>query len=163
MGPNRLGQIDGSKQTDWSKLVQIGPLLSHKLQNQPKKCLKGSGTTRSPGLVLNDKRYSLTNKYTNIFALSRKKDLAHRRTLDLLPCADRSTNTKLSQKTWLLRTNFKDKIRNIAELQIKPKSKSNQTKNLERLYNWVVVVVVVVVVRTRRLGTRTNMSETEVE
>ena len=51
----------------------------------------------------------------------------------------------------------------IAELQIKPKSKSDQTKNLERLYNWVVVVVVVVVVRTRRLGTRTNMSETEVE
>ena len=34
----------------------------------------------------------------------------------------------------------------IANLQIKPKSKSNQTKNLERLYNWVVVVVVVVVV-----------------
>ena len=32
----------------------------------------------------------------------------------------------------------------IAKLQIKPKSKSNQTKNLERLYNWVVVVVVVV-------------------
>ena len=31
------------------------------------------------------------------------------------------------------------------------------------LYNWVVVVVVVVVVCTRRLGTRTNMSETEVE
>ena len=51
----------------------------------------------------------------------------------------------------------------IAELQIKPKSKSNQTKNLERLYNWVVVVVVVVVVCSRRLGTRTNVSETEVE
>ena len=33
----------------------------------------------------------------------------------------------------------------IAELQIKPKSKSNQTKNLERLYNCLVVVVVVVV------------------
>ena len=27
----------------------------------------------------------------------------------------------------------------IAKLQIKPKSKSNQTKNLERLYIWVVV------------------------
>ena len=54
----------------------------------------------------------------------------------------------------------------IAELQIKPKSKSNQTKNLERLYNWVVVVVVVVVVACclyAELGTRTNMSETEVE
>ena len=42
----------------------------------------------------------------------------------------------------------------IAELQIKPKSKSNQTKNLERLYNClvsfflVVVVVVVVTLRT---------------
>ena len=33
----------------------------------------------------------------------------------------------------------------IAKLQIKPKSKFSQTKNLERLYNWVVVVVVVVV------------------
>ena len=51
----------------------------------------------------------------------------------------------------------------IAELQIKPKSKSNQTKNLERQYNWVVVVLVVVVVCMRRLGTRTNMSATEVE
>ena len=28
--------------------------------------------------------------------------------------------------------------KNIAELQIKPKSKSNQTKNLERLYNCLV-------------------------
>jgi hypothetical protein len=27
----------------------------------------------------------------------------------------------------------------VANLQIKPKSKSSQTKNLERLYNWVVV------------------------
>ena len=41
----------------------------------------------------------------------------------------------------------------IAKLQIKPKSKSNQTKNLERLYNCLVsflfvVVVVVVMLRT---------------
>ena len=43
--------------------------------------------------------------------------------------------------------NFHDSFTNlykrfIAELQIKPKSKSNQTKNLERLYNCLVVVVV---------------------
>ena len=33
----------------------------------------------------------------------------------------------------------------IAKLQIKPKSKSNQTKNLERLYIWVVVCCLFVV------------------
>ena len=37
----------------------------------------------------------------------------------------------------------------VAKLQIKPKSKSNQTKNLERLYIWVVVCSVV---RWRKAG-----------
>ena len=50
----------------------------------------------------------------------------------------------------------------IANLQISPDSPAHQKKS-GWLYIWVVVVVVVVVVCTRRQGTRTNMSETEVE
>ena len=42
-----------------------------------------------------------------------------------------------------------------------PLTSQSNKRNLERLYIWVVVVVVVV--RTGRLGTRTNMSATEVE
>ena len=37
-------------------------------------------------------------------------------------------------------------VGNIANLQISPDFQAHQKKNLERLYNWVVVVVVVVVV-----------------
>ena len=40
---------------------------------------------------------------------------------------------------------WKAKKDTIAKLQIKPKSKSNQTKNLERLYIWVVVCLLFVV------------------
>ena len=50
----------------------------------------------------------------------------------------------------------------IANLQISPDFQAHQKKS-GWLYIWVVVVVVVVVACTRRLGTRTNMSETEVE
>ena len=47
----------------------------------------------------------------------------------------------------------------IANLQISPDFQAHQKKKSGWLYIWVVVVVVC----SRRLGTRTNMSETEVE
>ena len=50
----------------------------------------------------------------------------------------------------------------IANLQISPDFPAHQKKS-GWLYIWVVVVVVDVVVCTLRLGTRTNMPETEVE
>ena len=46
----------------------------------------------------------------------------------------------------------------IANLQISPDFPAHQKKS-----GWLYIWVVVVVVCTRRLGTRTNMSETEVE
>ena len=44
----------GINRQNGSEMVQNGPIWSNMVQNQPKKCPKGSGTTRSPGLVNNE-------------------------------------------------------------------------------------------------------------
>ena len=46
MGPNKVVKED--------RMVQIYPNWSNMVQNQTKKCPKGSGITRSPGLVFKD-------------------------------------------------------------------------------------------------------------